>query len=328
VTTLVSTGAFYSSPLTAVMTNPRITPDGRYVALVSTAKGLVGTNAPVGGEVYVRDLVAGGMTCASSNALSIVAAVFGTTNRYSSYHPSISDNGRFVTFKSFVTNAYTPAFRTNTAILQSDLISGTTTVIDTNAFGTGPDEENRFGPEMTPDGRYIVYVRREPDANGVYSSVHVWDSQTATDILVSTDGIGVPAGTVSDTPAISPDGRFVVFLSDATNLVANAVGSGFHIYLRDLQSATTQLVDVDTNGVGSTDMAGAVPSLSADGRYVVFAGPDGSLVALDNNRRLDVFLRDTIGGTTTRVSRRDPSLVPSTGDGITRLTSSSVSLDG
>jgi len=328
VTSLVSTGAVRNVSLGisgADMSSPVITPDGRFVAFASTATGLAGTNVPMGSEVYVRDLVTGATAQASEGALAVAIAVFGTSSNYASYHPRMSDDGRFVAFKTVATSN---SVYTNAVVLLSDLVAETLTVIDANALGMGPADPDRFGPEITPDGRYIAYVHQEPDTNSVYSSVHVWDAQSATDILVSTGGTGVPPGTVSDTPVITPDGRFVAFLSDATNLVANPVIAGFHIYLRDIQSLTTQLVDADTNGVGSTDMAGGVPSLSADGRFVAFAVPDGGLVSLDNNGYIDSFLRDVSGGTTILLSRRDPSLVPATGHGLTRLTLSALSANG
>jgi Tol biopolymer transport system component len=328
-TALVSTGALLTSSGTAATAS--ITPDGRYVAYFSTASGLGGTNASGSGEVYVRDLTTGVTTWASANALAIASSGFGTTNNYSSYHPVLSVDGRYLAFKTVAasnTLSGVPPIYTNGIVLQLDLQSGITTVIDTNALASGPSDEDRFGPEMTPDGRFIAFVHQEPGPAGAYSSVYLWDSQNSTSILVSDDGNGVPAGTASDTPVLSPDGRFVAFLSNATNLTANPVLNGFHIYLRDLQAGTMQLVDVDTNGVGSTDMTGVVPSLSADGRYIVFNAPDGRLVPLDNNKAQDVFLRDTVAGTTSMISERNPSLVPATGNGMTRLAQFSSSADG
>ena len=93
-------------------------------------------------------------------------------------------------------------------------------------------------------------------------------------------------------PVISTNGQFVAFLSNATNLTANAVSNGFHIYRRNLQSGTTQLADVDTNGAGSTDDELTSLSLSADGQFVAFNSPDGSLVGGDKNHADDVFVRD------------------------------------
>jgi hypothetical protein len=306
-----------------VMATPVITPDGRYVAFFSLATNLVsavpGTTT---GEVYVRDRLTGTTTWASTNAAAIVSAMIQQTNA-TSYHPKLSDDGRYVAFKAGTTASTGVA-----VVLQYDSTTGTTTVVNTNGIGGSVDVDETYGPEMTPDGRFIAFARHEGSTNSGYASVHVWDAQLASDTLVSDNGSGVPTNTASHTPNISPDGRFVAFLSNATNLVGNTVDNGFHVYLRDLQSNTTQLVDVDTNGIGSTDDTLTSLGLSADGRFVAFSSPDGSLVSLDNNRAEDVFVRDLVAGTTEMISQRNVTVIPKTADEFSTLSSSSVSTDG
>jgi Tol biopolymer transport system component len=322
-TWLMSVNARPSGSITPVMATPVITPDGRYVAFFSRATNLVsavpGTTT---GEVYVRDRLTGTTTWASTNAAAIVSAMIQQTNA-TSYHPQLSDDGRYVAFKAGATASTGVA-----VILQYDSTTGATTVVNTNGIGGSVDVDESYGPEMTPDGRFIAFARHEGSTNSGYASVHVWDAQLASDTLVSDNGSGVPTNTTSHTPNISPDGRFVAFLSNATNLVGNAVANGFHVYLRDLQSNTTQLVDVDTNGIGSTDDTLTTLSLSADGRFVAFSSPDGSLVSLDKNRADDVFVRDLVAGTTGMVSQRDAAVIPQTADGFSTLSPLSVSTDG
>ena len=322
---LVSVGALCSALVSpgTIMATPVITPDGRYVAFFSRATNLVsavpGTTT---GEVYVRDRLTGTTTWASTNAAAIVSAMIQQTNA-PSYHPQLSDDGRYVAFKTGATASTGVA-----VILQYDSTTGATTVVNTNGIGGSVDVDETYGPEMTPDGRFIAFARQEGSTNSGYASVHVWDAQLASDTLASDNGSGVPTNTTSHTPNISPDGRFVAFLSNATNLVGNAVANGFHVYLRDRQSNTTQLVDVDTNGIGSTDDTLTTLSLSADGRYVAFSSPDGSLVSLDKNRADDVFVRDLVAGTTGMVSQRDAAVIPQTADGFSTLSPLSVSTDG
>ena len=332
-TALVSTGATGSS---SIMATPQITPDGRFVAFFSTAMGLVpGGNPSANGEVYVRDCVGSTTTWASTNAAAMVQAAFGAAApaKIVSFRPRLSDDGRFVAFMSGSTSV-----SNGTAILVFERSSGTTTLITTNALGSLMPgtlyppaygaTENRFGPEMTPDGRFIAYASREPAAGGTNSSVHVWDSVANTDSAVSTNASGVPANTISYTPALSGNGGCVAFLSNATNLVVNPVVPGFHLYLYDLQSGILHLVDVDTNGAGSTGLANTFPSLSGDGRVVVFTSPDSSLMADDWNDALDVFARDTVAETNELISKRDPTLGSAVGNGLTRKSPYSLSSDG
>jgi Tol biopolymer transport system component len=305
------------------MATPLITPDGRYVAFFSLATNLVpavpGTSK---GEVYVRDRFTGRTTWASTNAAAIVSATLGLSGM-PAYHPQLSDDGRCVAFKAGST---TPAGAA--VILQYDSTTRATTVVNTNGIGGSVDLDDGYGPEMTPGGRFIAFARHEGSLSSGYSSVHVWDAQLALDTLVSDDGSGVPANMAAYAPVISPDGRFVAFLIKATNLVASAVANGSHVYLRNLSSSTTQLVDVDTNGVGSTADTVASLSLSADGRFVAFSSPDGNLVSLDKNRAEDVFVRDTVAATTGMVSQRNATVIPKAADGFSTLSPSSVSADG
>lgn len=323
-TWLVSVGALLpSGSLNPIMATPVITPDGRYVAFFSLATNLVpGVPGTSAGEVYVRDRVAGTTTWASTNAAAIVSAALGLSNA-PAYHPRLSDDGRYVAFKAGSTSQ-TGAV----VVLEYDSTAGTTTTINTNGVGWYTDLNDDYGPVMTPDGRFIAVVQHEGDLDSGYSSVHVWDSQNATDTLVSDDGSGVPTNTVSYMPVISMNGQFVGFLSDATNLTTNAVSNGFHIFLRNLQSGTTQLADVDTNGVGSTDDELTSLSLSADGQFVAFTSPDGGLVGEDINRAYDVFGRDFVAGATEMISLRDPTVIPQAGDSFSALNQWSVSADG
>ena len=321
---LVSVGASLASGNpNLTMATPSITPDGRYVAFFSQATNLVPTvPATSQGEVYVCDRVAGTTIWASTNAAAIVSATLGLS-AMPAYHPRLSGDGRYVAFKAGPTNSTSAV-----VVLEYDSTAATTIVINTNGIGGSTSLDDNYGPEMTPDGRFIAFARNEGDPNFGYSSVHVWDSQSATDTLVSDDGSGVPPNTTSYMPVISTNGQFVAFLSNATNLTGNTVLNGSHIYLRNLQSDTTQLVDVDTNGIGSTDDGLTSLSLSADGQWVAFSSPDGSLVNLDINRAYDVFGRDVVGGTTEIISQRDATVIPQAGDGFSALAQASVSADG
>ncbi len=332
-TSLVSVGA---TGINGFMATPQITPDGRYVAFFSTNKGIVAVPGPsVNGEIYLRDCVGGTTTWASSAAVATVQAAFGAgaPSPIVSYRPRLSDDGRYVAFMSGATSVSGGA-----AILIYDQLSATTTLVTTNALGSLTpgtlyppvfgEAENRFGPEISTNGQFIVYASREPAGTGTNSSVHVWDSVAGTDTVVSTNAGGVPPNTISYTPAISANGGFVTFLSNATNLVANSVSPGFHLYLCNLQSGGLQLVDVDTNGAGSTDLGNTFPSVSADGRVVVFTSSDGSLANGDWNNALDVFARDTVAGTNELISLRDPTQVSASDNGITRLSPYPISSDG
>ena len=111
---------------------------------------------------------------------------------------------------------------------------------------------------------------------------------------------GAAPNGASSQPALSADGRFVAFTSSATNLVGGDTNGLDDIFVRDTQAKATTLVSV---GRGSpADGPSSDPSVSRDGRYVLFASTADNLVAGDTNALQDVFLRDVVGGTTTRVA--------------------------
>lgn len=102
-------------------------------------------------------------------------------------------------------------------------------------------------------------------------------------------------------PAISADGRYVAFYSDASNLVSGDGNGARDVFLRDLQTAETTRVSISNSGAEANGDSFA-PALSSDGRYVAFASAATNLVDGDTNEANDIFVRDRQTNTTTRVS--------------------------
>ena len=325
-TALVSIGAKSTnstSPLLGSSESPEITPDGRYVVFYSTATNLV-PGVKTTGEMYVRDLTAGSMIWASTNARAIFQSVTGSTNAVSCNY-SISDDGQFVGFEA-CTNppGGSSAFG---IILRYGLQTGLTDTIGTNANVPLLSFEIIHDLAMTPDGRFIAFVANVGNASGTNTAIYLWDAQTGTNELVSMDlnNANLAIG-ICDSPVISSNGQFVSFISNATNLTANALTGDFHAYIRDVQAGVTLLLDADTNGVGVGVSSTTAPALSADGNVVVF----DSAKLLNDNRCLayDVFARDVAAGATDLISARQPALPSQTPDGISSLTAFSVSSNG
>ncbi|BFU46961.1 TolB family protein [Krasilnikovia sp. MM14-A1004] len=111
------------------------------------------------------------------------------------------------------------------------------------------------------------------------------------------------SGAQFDDAAVSDDGRFTVFSSNATDLVPGDTNGAWDVFLRDSVADVTTRLSVSSSGEQTTRGSySGEPSMSADGRYVVFISRAPNLVADDTNDAYDVFLRDTVAGTTTRVS--------------------------
>ena len=153
------------------------------------------------------------------------------------------------------------------------------------------------------DGRFVAFVSNARDlvpgrpANVVYN-VYVRDTRTGVTTLASIAADGGDSNSDSSNPALSADGRYVVFQSAASNLIANDPNGSSDVFRRDLLTGATSLVSVNRDGTGPATGYSTKASLSADGRYVAFQSTAADLVAVDSNGKPDAFLRDMQAGTT------------------------------
>ena len=130
----------------------------------------------------------------------------------------------------------------------------------------------------------------------------VRDLPTAKTQRVSVGPAGVQGDKPSSFPAISGNGRFVAFVSDATNLVATDGDPFTDVFVRDRQSDVTSRATVNPEGGPAVGNSSGIPSISADGRFVAFGWSATNLVADDFNGFQDVFVRDRQASTTSRAS--------------------------
>lgn len=173
---------------------------------------------------------------------------------------------------------------------------------------------NSLLDSMTPDGRYVVFTSRA--GNLVANDDQHWradivlhDVESGQTALVSVNMRGIGAGDGDSSYAsVSDDGRYVVFASDARNLVANDTNDVSDVFRRDLQSGTTELVSVALSGGvaapsrGRKFLGASRPIMTSDGRYVAFESASTNLVTGDTNQTEKIFLRDMQNGTTVLAS--------------------------
>ncbi len=192
-------------------------------------------------------------------------------------------------------------------------------LVSWNAAMTDSVKTGALLPSISADGRYEVFQAALSDAvsgvNAQQLNVYVRDRLANTTRLVSADPSGTNGGNqMSRNAIISANGRFVVFVSNATNLdplvnSGNNPRNKSNIYVRDLQSNTTKLVSVNFRGNGpaigglsSTFDININPTISADGRFIAWQSDANDVVANDGNARTDVFVRDMQAGVTSVVS--------------------------
>jgi Tol biopolymer transport system component len=185
-----------------------------------------------------------------------------------------------------------------------DLRSGTTQLVSVPADGTSANRDS-YNPTISADGRYVAFVSDAsnlvPGDTNDRADVFVRYLRSGTTQRVSVATNGAQANNYNEYPAISAGGRYVAFVSDASNLVPGDTNDQPDVFVRDLQLGTTQRVSVATDGTQANSDS-EYPAISADGRYVAFQSRASNLVPGDTNHRRDVFLRDPQSGTTERLS--------------------------
>jgi Tol biopolymer transport system component len=282
-----------------------VSADGRYVLFDSHGSHLVPGDTNGQTDVFVRDRQTG-----ETSRMDVAGD--GKQARFLPSHgTSISADGRYAVFTSEAGNLVPGDTNEATDVFVHDRQTGETTrvsVTPNSGQATGFSSDG----VISADGRYVAfdsYARKlvPHDTNGG-QDVFLRDLQTGktTRIDVSSYGRQTARGSQSGPPAISADGRYVAFASNAPNLVSGDTNRVTDIFVRDRKRGRTVRVSVGPRGRQARDTrsrnGSTLPSISADGRFVAFVSSATNLVSNDTNRMPDVFVRDRSRGRTMRVS--------------------------
>lgn len=215
---------------------------------------------------------------------------------------ALSRDARFVVFGSDATDLVPGGGPSG--LFVRDRLLGTVERIGVDTQGA-PAEDSVDEAGISADGRYVVFVSFAThlvsgDTNGT-ADVFVHDRVTHETQRVSVDGAGAQANGPSDGASITPDGRHVLFQSQASNLVAGDDNESSDVFVRDRELGTTVRVSVGPGGLeAAADSVNA--TISDDGRIVAFQSSAANLVPSDTNAAPDIFVRDLDAGVTCRVS--------------------------
>ncbi len=251
----------------------------------------------------------------------------------------LSGNGRFVTFQSDAGTLVGAADTNNRGDVfvrdrdaDGDGVYDEPGAVTTTIVSVGTEGQQQYGQpsssgSISRDGRFVAfasYAALVPEDTNSAGDVYVRDRDTDGDRVydepgaVSTTRVSVgPAGEQANNgsanPEITPDGRFVVFHSIATTLLAGEDGdTSDDIYLRDRDTDGDGVLDepgaVDTELVSAPVTGGKfqgtneLPSITPDGRFVVWHSTAEGWDPTDRNRAFDIYVRDRAQGTVTRLS--------------------------
>ncbi|HEY8514658.1 MAG TPA: hypothetical protein VIS07_03990 [Candidatus Binatia bacterium] len=279
---------------------PSLSADGRYVAFASAATNLVPGDSNGAFDVFVRDRVAGTIERVS-------VASDGSEGNFDSISPSISEDGRYVAFASAASNLVPGDTNGSFDIFVRDRLAQTTVRVSVASDGTEGNSLS-LSPRISGDGSVVAFHSFASnlvpgDTNNV-ADVFARLMATGETVRVSVATDGTQGNQQSVGAAVSADGRFVAFDSDASTLVPNDFNGRTDVFVHELASGITERVSVGPDGVEGNNRSGFVdpPALSADGRYVAFTSGADNLVPDDTNNVVDVMLHDRVTGETIRVN--------------------------
>jgi len=280
---------------------PAISADGKYVAFQSSSGNFVAHDANGGaGDVFVRDRQTG-----TTELISVSSS--GEQGSKGHGDAAISADGRFVAFRSDSPNLVPGDTNETEDVFVRDRKTRTTQRVSVSSTGEQANDRcgGNGGVAISADGRFVVFdsfaTNLVPgDTNG-QGDFFIHDRQTGVTQRVSLSSTGgqSDSGPLGDACSVSADGRFVVFASNAQTLVKGY--SNCNVFIRDRKAKTTQIISVPIAG-GNVNAPCVNPSITPDGRYVVFCSLANNLVPGDTNGLYDTFVRDRQTGVTRRVS--------------------------
>jgi Tol biopolymer transport system component len=276
---------------------PAISADGRFVVFESEASNLVPGDTNNSTDVFVRD-----RKVQVTRRVSVGPA--GQQTNGGSGEPAISADGRFVVFTSFASNLVAGDTNGTGDVFLRDRKAQVTRRI---SVGPGGQQANggSLEPAISADGRFVAFQSVASnlvpgDTNRTWD-VFVRDRVAQVTRRVSVGSGGQQGNGDSYNTAITADGRFVAFTSDASNLVPGDTNGRLDVFLRDRVAQLTRRVSVGAGGKQANDHS-EQPAISADGRFVAFRSLASNLAAGDTNIAWDVFVRDRRLQVTRRVS--------------------------
>ncbi len=272
--------------------------NGEFSVVVTLAVGMVladerievAFGAPVTVDVLANDrdgieLVSTGAayaTVASSKAELTIVPPYGTAGAYPITYTARDSRGC-----------------EGTATLTLDVGFPTSVLVGEGLTG------DAFDAVLSHDGRFLTFTSADAtlvanDTNAA-SDVFVRDLATNQTERISVTSTGAQANDGSSSPSLSADGRYVAFVSRATNLATSDTTAIEDVYLHDRTTGVTTLVSISVDDTGS-DQPSLTPHISASGTHVAFASSATRLVSNDTNDAMDIFVRTVAASSTARVS--------------------------
>ena len=230
--------------------NPNISDDGRYITFTSFSTTFCDNDTNNTSDVFVHDRNTG-------NTVRVSFNVDGKEFLSASFYPSISGDGKYITFENW-NDIYLYNTITRETILVSEDLS-----LDIHSGGNS---------EISDNGRFIVYEPR-----------YIYDVDKRMTSIITIDINGLKKSISGENFSISDDGRYIAFETSASDLVPNDTNYADDVFVYDRENFSLERVSVDSDGQPAENPPGAIPGsstladISGDGRYVTFVSNASSL---------------------------------------------------
>lgn len=273
---------------------PILSRDGNKIGFVGWL-GISGDHTNNYQQVFLRDrsLQSFYLVSSSSNNEPSNFYAFGTYGK-----PYISQDGRFTTFSSSSNNLVENDTNSSTDVFLKDSLTGLINLISNSQDGS-PGNGNSYDSIISSNGRYVIFTSFAKNLIIGFNdtnpgrSVYGYDTIKNEIFLISKSNSNEISNNDSHGEAISADGRFIVYTSEANNLVTPEVKkSNIYIYDRILDSVVN--FNPTCSNRQLTGQTGDV-SISGDGRFLAFVSNDSHIVSDDNNNSSDIFVYDMFG---------------------------------
>jgi len=277
--------------------NAAISADGAWIAFQSGASSLVAGDANGFTDVFLRDRVAGVTTLVS-------VGMGGAGANNVSLEPVVTPDGGLVAYTSFASNLVVGDTNNNWDVFVYDRGSLQTTRVSVSTSGQqGNKVSDR--PAISADGRLIAFTS---SSNNLYAldgnfaaDIFVHDRWTGTTTIQTLSPQGAISNNASMEAELTADGRYIIFDSAGSNLVANDTNARTDVFRRDLQTGVTLRISVGSGGIQG-NLESVDPACSFDGSRIVFQSFASNLVPGDTNAHPDLFLRHAANSTTTLIT--------------------------
>lgn len=284
--------------------NPAISGDGRFIVFSSLACNLDSSDSNASCDVFVRDLQTGTTRLVSADAAgvpgngpsggSLYKDIFGPFYSLMSSPVEISEDGRYVAFFSLAGNLVPNDLGNDWDLFVKDLQTNAIRRIPLALGASQTPNGGNANVRLSSDGRFLAFF-----ASWFSIQVFVYDLQggpLAALEPVSLSSSGATGDNSSQLKGFSDSGRFVLFLSTASNLVTGLPIPPFYypprMYRHDRQTGQTTLVSTDLGGAAIASFSGA---MSGDGNVVAFSTED-PVSSEDTNGHSDVLIKDLTTG--------------------------------